>query len=138
VLIAGVERLLPTHRGHWLPLPFTLPLPYRGAYLTVVPLFLILLLAALSPSDQELIRAIISPDRWAATLTTFDNRPVASKDVRRVSCVGLEATYVLCTWDQRVGRTWRNYSQYADISQENAPRLLPGDRAVERVRRAQQ
>jgi hypothetical protein len=49
---------------------------------------------------------------------------VSAKDIRRVTCVGLETTYMLCAWEQRIGGEWRPLSKYADISQIDGRPIL--------------
>jgi len=69
------------------------------------------------PPAEETLYAHLAPSSWAGALSTEGDTPVASADVRRVTCVGLQTSYMLCSWEQRIGGEWRRLSQYADISE---------------------
>lgn len=94
-------------------------------------LILALYLAVPVQDAPEPIYTVRHPSTWAAVLLRYDGTRVRTRNLRSVSCYGLEPTYVLCSWQQRIGWTWRSYSQYADISRESNPRLIPGTRTVE-------
>lgn len=91
---------------------------------------LALYLAVTVQDAPEPIYMARHPTSWAAVLLRYDGTRVRTRNLRNVSCYGLEPAYVLCSWQQRIGRTWRSYSQYADITREGEPRLIPGTRTV--------
>lgn len=84
----------------------------------------------LDPPAEETLFAHLAPGSWAGALSAEVGAPVSSADVRRVTCVGLQTSYMLCAWEQRLGGRWRRLSQYADISQtaSRAPVLIDRSR----------
>jgi len=99
---SGVQTLM--ERGLWDP-PEAQPI---GAP-TIPP--------PLDPPAEETLFAHLAPGSWASALSVKGEAPVPSADVRRVTCVGLQTSYMLCAWEQRILGQWRRLSQYADISQ---------------------
>ncbi|GEM_PF-3939451 len=89
--------------------------------MTSIALALALLL---SNQEDELLRMFVQSSQWAQTLTAETGRVTRPRDIRRVSCVGLEMRYMLCSWEQRSLWRWRKRSKYADFSQPEAVRLL--------------
>lgn len=80
------------------------------------------------PAD-ETIFAYLPPSVWAQTLSQSDRSIVRKDDIRPVACVGLESTYMLCAWEQRIEGEWLRLSQYADVGQiDGAPIRLIGER----------
>jgi len=69
------------------------------------------------PPAEETLFAHLAPGSWAGALSTEGDSPIASADVRRVTCVGLQPSHMLCAWEQRIGGRWRRLSQWADISE---------------------
>jgi hypothetical protein len=63
--------------------------------------------ASASPTSAELAKAIAA----------FTGKPVATADVRRVSCIRFEEepTEAVCKWQQRNGKRWQRYSTYVAV-----------------------
>lgn len=86
---------------------------------------------ASEPPAEETLFAQLAGSSWAEAISRHDGGPVARNGVRRVSCIGLETTYMLCAWEQRIGSRWLKRSQYADISLTHGPIRLIGDRMAD-------
>lgn len=84
--------------------------------------------ASSEPSPGETLLAHFSAASWAEVISRHDGNLVSRDRVRSVACVGLEATHMLCAWEQRVGGSWLKTSQYADISLTHGAIRLIGDR----------
>ena len=84
------------------------------------------------PGAETLI-AQMAPSEWAKALSSSSGRVVPAEAIRRVECVGLETSYMLCGWEQQFGNAWRQRSQYADISQKDGTAIrLIGEPEPER------
>ena len=80
------------------------------------------------PPAEETLFAYLPLSVWAQTLSRGGGVTVRQDDIRQVACVGLESTYMLCAWEQRVDGEWLRLSQYADVSQvDTAPVRLIGE-----------
>lgn len=79
----------------------------------------------LSSQDDELFRMFIQSSAWARVLTAAEGQPVRPRDVRRVTCVGMEMRQMLCSWEQRSVWRWRQHSRFAEFRGANDIRLLP-------------
>jgi hypothetical protein len=82
-----------------------------------------------SPPETETLFAQLAPGEWATALSAAGYKTVSPKHVRSITCVGLQTTYMLCGWEQRVGARWRRLSQYADVSR-TAGGLMLIDRPI--------
>ena len=84
-----------------------------------------LILALLSPpQDDDLLRVFIQSSAWARILTAAHGRSVRVRDVRHVTCVGMEMRQMLCSWEQRSLWRWRQRSQWAEFRDSEDIRLL--------------
>ena len=54
----------------------------------------------LHPQDDELLRVFIQSSAWARVLTTAEGQTVRARDIRHVTCVGLDMRQMLCSWEQ--------------------------------------
>lgn len=84
----------------------------------------------IDPPDNETLFAHLAPGAWAQALSAGRDDTISAKQVRKVTCVGLQTTYMLCAWEQKVGVQWRRLSQYADISRANDGVVVLRDRAT--------
>jgi hypothetical protein len=71
------------------------------------------------PPDNETLFAHLAPGAWARALSAEGADTIRAVQIRKVTYVGLQTTYMLCAWEQKIGPRWRRLSQYADISRVN-------------------
>ncbi|MBI1683899.1 hypothetical protein [Caulobacter hibisci] len=83
----------------------------------------------LNPADEETLFAHFPPGEWARALSAGGRGAIASEQVRKVTCVGLQTTYMLCSWEQHVGARWRQLTQYANISRTDGREVILIDHA---------
>lgn len=82
------------------------------------------------PPDNETLFAHLAPGAWARALSAEGADTIRTAQIRKVTCVGLQTTYMLCAWEQKIGARWRRLSQYADISRVNDNVVVLKDRAT--------
>ena len=87
-------------------------------------LAVVALWSSASLAQDDLARVAVFPAKWAVAVSAWQGRPVGRRAVRKIGCVGLEDKRMLCSWDQRIGGSWRVKSAWADLSTEGKPRIL--------------
>lgn len=83
------------------------------------------------PPAEETLFAHLSSSAWADVLSRTSEGQISPDHIRRVACAGLQPTYMLCAWEQRIGQRWLKMSRYADISLMDGPIRLIGDPQIE-------
>jgi len=87
---------------------------------------------AIEAPGEETLFAYLPPFAWAQVISKADERSTRTEDISPVTCAGLETTYMLCAWEQRVDGEWLKLFQYADISQvDGLPIRLIGERQAD-------
>ena len=75
--------------------------------------------------DDDLLRMFIQSSAWARVVTVAEGQPVRARDVRRVTCVGMDMRQMLCSWEQRSVWRWHQRSRFAKFRGAGDIRLLP-------------